>query len=134
MAGFSLGEALFDIGLDLSSFRSQLDHVKKLAANAGKSVQKAFKGQKGTLASLDIRINSLHDEIRLVKIGSNEYRRLAREIRKATGERLKADKALKGGGFLSGIGGQLAGAAHGQNQRQKLTPRRPVQWRFKLSA
>ena len=113
MAGFSLGEALFDIGLDLTSFRTQLDHVKKLAANAGKSVQKSFEGQKGTLASLDIRINSLHDEIRLVKIGSNEYRRLARQIRKATGERLKADKALKGGGFLSGIGGQLAGAAAG---------------------
>jgi len=205
VAGISLGEALFDISLDLSSFRSQFDQVKKIAADAGKSVNRSvisgtegedfaglkgklvllkkqqkeldaliskwkdygaagrslrgisgFKKQtkraaelklqieavtkatkklkaaraadlklqqqeaqkvkaaydalkaakkgsfirrKGTLGGLEMRITSLKEEIRQVKIGSTRYKQLAKEIRKATAESTKARGVFEGGGL-----------------------------------
>ena len=114
MAGFSIGEALFDVGLDLSAFNAQLRHVQTAARRAGKKFNESFRPQKGTLTALDIKINSLEDEIRLVKIGTKRYKALAREIRVTTRARTTADKSIRGSGFLGGLasqaGGVLAGA------------------------
>ncbi len=108
MAG-SLGKAVFEVSLDTAGVKAQFDHIKKLAATAGKKVNQKFKAEKGTLVGLDIRINSLKEEIRLVQIGSKKYKLLAAEIRKATKERGKQDKIMGAGG--GGAIGQIKGAA-----------------------
>lgn len=109
----SLGRAVFDIDLNLAGFRQGLGQVLSQAKQAGTGIQQALSAGKGTLASLDIRINSLKEEIRLVEIGSQKYKELAAEIRKATNERSKAEAGTGGGigaGLTSGLGG-LASAA-----------------------
>ena len=110
----SLGRATFDILLDTSAFKAGIEQVRTLAGRAGKSIEEALgpKASKGTLAALDVRVNSLREEIRLVEIGSAKYKELAKQIRLATQERDKAesDGGLKGGGLGAGLRG-LAGAA-----------------------
>lgn len=109
----SLGRAVFDIDLNLAGFRQGLGQVLSQAKQAGTGIQQALSAGKGTLASLDIRINSLKEEIRLVEIGSQKYKELAAEIRKATNERSKAEAGTGGGlggGLTSGLG-NLASAA-----------------------
>lgn len=110
----SLGRATFDVLLDTTAFRAGIEQVRGLAQRAGKSIEDALgsKASKGSLAALDIRINSLREEIRLVEIGSAKYKELQAAIRKATQERQQADAGL-GDGFgasLKGGLGQLAGA------------------------
>lgn len=111
----SLGRATFDVLLDTSAFRAGIEQVRTLAQRAGQSIEGALgaKASKGSLAALDIRINSLKQEIRLVDIGSKKYKQLAAEIRKATQERQKADAGL-GDGLGPSLGrgiGDLAAAA-----------------------
>jgi tape measure domain-containing protein len=110
----SLGRATFDVLLDTTAFKAGLEQVRSLAARAGRSIEDAFgsKASKGTLASLDIRINSLKDEIRLVEIGSKKYKELAREIKRASDERRRAEAGAGGdlGPRLAGGLGNLAGA------------------------
>ncbi|MFZ9568585.1 MAG: tape measure protein [Vulcanococcus sp.] len=110
----SLGRATFDILLDTTAFKAGIEQVRTLAARAGKGIEEALgpKASKGTLASLDIRINSLREEIRLVEIGSAKYKELARQIKLATQERDKAEggAGLKTGGLGGGLR-ELAGAA-----------------------
>lgn len=104
----SLGRAVFDIDLNLAGFRQGLGQVLQQAKQAGTGIQQALSANKGTLASLDIRINSLKEEIRLVQIGSKRYKELALEIRKATNER---DKAEFGGGLGRNLGSGLGDLA-----------------------
>lgn len=106
----SLGRAVFDIDLNLAGFRQGLGQVLQQAKQAGTGIQSALSANKGTLAALDIRINSLKEEIRLVEIGSQKYKELAAEIRKATTERTKAD-AAQGGGIGASLGQGLGGLA-----------------------
>lgn len=106
----SLGRAVFDIDLNLAGFRQGLGQVLQQAKQAGTGIQSALSANKGTLAALDIRINSLKDEIRLVEIGSKKYKELAAEIRKATRERDKAD-LTQGGGIGASLGQGLGGLA-----------------------
>lgn len=106
----SLGRAVFDIDLNLAGFRQGLGQVLQQAKQAGTGIQSALSANKGTLAALDIRINSLKEEIRLVEIGSKKYKELAAEIRKATSERTKAD-AAQGGGIGASLGQGLGGLA-----------------------
>jgi tape measure domain-containing protein len=106
----SLGRAVFDIDLNLAGFRQGLGQVLQQAKQAGTGIQSALSANKGTLAALDIRINSLKEEIRLVEIGSQKYKELAAEIRKATSERTKAD-AAQGGGIGASLGQGLGGLA-----------------------
>ena len=106
----SLGRAVFDIDLNLAGFRQGLGQVLQQAKQAGTGIQSALSANKGTLAALDIRINSLKEEIRLVEIGSQKYKELAAEIRKATSERTKAE-AAQGGGIGASLGQGLGGLA-----------------------
>lgn len=108
----SLGRATFDVLLDTSFFRAGIDKIVSMAQGAGQKVKDSLGGPpgKGTLASLDIRINSLNEEIRLVEIGSKKYKQLQKDIRSATQERLKAEAGLRGGG--GGGGGGLGGLAN----------------------
>ena len=106
----SLGRAVFDIDLNLAGFRQGLGQVLQQAKQAGTGIQSALSANKGTLAALDIRINSLKEEIRLVEIGSQKYKELAAEIRKATSERTKAE-AAQGGGLNPSLGQGLGGLA-----------------------
>lgn len=110
----SLGRATFELGLDAAAFRAGLEQIRGLATQAGRSIESALgsKASKGTLASLDIRITSLQQEIRLVEIGSQKYKELQKAIRDATQERQKAEGGA-GGGFGPQLGaglGNLAGA------------------------
>lgn len=111
----SLGRATFDVLLDTSAFKAGIEQVRSLAQRAGQSIEGALgsKASKGTLAALDIRINSLQQEIRLVEIGSQKYKALQKAIRDATQERQKAE-AGNGAGLGANLGqglGSLAGAA-----------------------
>ncbi|MFZ9621851.1 MAG: tape measure protein, partial [Prochlorococcaceae cyanobacterium] len=108
----SLGRATFDVLLDTSAFRAGIEQVRTLAQRAGQSIEGALgaKASKGSLAALDIRINSLKEEIRLVDIGSKKYKELAAEIRKATQERQRAD-AGQGDGFGPSLGKGIANLA-----------------------
>jgi tape measure domain-containing protein len=112
----SLGRATFDVLLDTTAFRAGIEQVRGLATRAGKSIEDALgsKASRGSLASLDIRITSLKEEIRLVEIGSAKYKQLQRDIRNASKERAKAE-AGSDGGFGPALGSGLAnlGAAAG---------------------
>lgn len=84
--------------------------IKDVVKVRNKLASSKFEGPKaGSLGALDAREQSLRKEIRQVEIGSKKYKALAVQIRKASGARAKADKAISGQGF--GIGKQLAGVA-----------------------
>ena len=110
----SLGRATFDVLLDTTAFKAGIEQVRGLASRAGRSIEDALgtKASRGSLAALDIRVNSLKDEIRLVEIGSKKYKELAREIKKASDERSRAEAGAGGdlGPRVAGGLGNLAGA------------------------
>lgn len=108
----SLGRATFDVLLDTTAFRAGIEQVRSLAQRAGKSIEDALgsKASKGSLAALDIRINSLREEIRLVEIGSAKYKELQAAIRKATQERQQAERGTEGG-LGTALSGGLANVA-----------------------
>lgn len=108
----SLGRATFDVLLDTTAFRAGIEQVRGLAQRAGKSIEDALgsKASKGSLAALDIRINSLREEIRLVEIGSAKYKQLQAAIRKATQERQQAERGTEGG-LGTALSGGLANVA-----------------------
>ncbi|MDP6197374.1 MAG: tape measure protein, partial [Prochlorococcaceae cyanobacterium ETNP18_MAG_17] len=84
--------------------------IKDVVKVRKKLASSKFDGPKaGSLGALDAREQSLRKEIRQVEIGSKKYKALAVEIRKASGARAKADKAISGQGF--GIGKQIASFA-----------------------
>ncbi len=115
----SLGNAVFKVDLDTTGIKAQFEYIKKLASTAGKRIRTKLRAEKGTLAGLDLRINSLKNEIRLVQIGTKKYKELAAQIRKATRERGKQDAAMAGGG--GGALGQLKGVAAGAVSVAALT-------------
>ena len=108
----SLGAAVLTVSVDDRQFQAGLNAIRQSAQGTFTRLGQAFAGAGGqSLTSLNIKLNSLREELQGVGIGSKRFRELRNEIEKT---QRSLDKANGGaGGVLGGIGTALAGLGAG---------------------
>lgn len=110
----SLGSAVLTVSVDDAQLKAGLDRAKQSAATAGRAIGQALSGGNGgqSLTGLNIKLNSLQDELQRVAIGTRRFRELREEIEK-TQRTLNRAQGGGGAGALGGIASVVAGLGVG---------------------
>ena len=110
----SLGSAVLTVSVDDAQFKAGLDRARQAAASAGRAIGQALTGGSGiqTLNGLNIKLNSLQDELQKVAIGTRRFRELREEIEK-TERALNRAQGGGGAGPLGNIATAVAGLGIG---------------------
>lgn len=111
----SLGSAVLTVSVDDAQLKAGLDRARQTATSAGRAIGQALSGGSGiqTLNGLNIKLNSLQDELQKVAIGTRRFRELREEIEKT---QRTLNRAQGGGGagpignFASAVAGLGVGA------------------------
>lgn len=106
----SLGSAVLTISIDDTQLKAGLERAKQFASSTGRSIGQALSGAGAgqSLTSLNIKLNSLQNELQNVAIGTRRFRELRDEIDKT---QRSLNRAQGGGG--AGVAGNLASAVAG---------------------
>jgi len=109
----SLGAAVLTVSVDDQQFQAGLSRIQQKSAEAGQSLQRFIGGASGqTLTGLNIKLNSLQQELEKVAIGSQRFRELRKEI-EATQKAINRASGGGGGGLLGNLATGLAGLGVG---------------------
>jgi len=110
----SLGSAVLTVSVDDAQLKAGLERAKQSAASAGRAIGQALSGSNAgqTLNGLNIKLNSLQDELQRVAIGTRRFRELRQEIEK-TERTLSRAQGGGGAGVLGNVASVFAGVGIG---------------------
>jgi tape measure domain-containing protein len=111
----SLGQVGLTVTAETAPVEAAFSRVKQAANSAGQAIIKGLSGGGGanSLTGLNIKLNTLQQQLQSVEIGTRRFRELRKEIEATQRALDKANGIGTGGGPLAGIIGSIAGIGVG---------------------